>query len=132
MRRCLCIADTRVQSRTGESNGGAPVAYECLLPAMVRHWRAGWAAGSNTDPLFPFDQVAVPMRENLEKAGYRVEFSVDEGRVVGARCNELARRGAASIPPEEQLRPRMFTGRQFVWNRGASRCSPLAQRLLDK
>ena len=31
------------------------------------------------DPLFPFDQVAVPMRENLEKAGYRVEFSVDEG-----------------------------------------------------
>jgi len=31
------------------------------------------------DPLFPFDQVALPMRDNLEKAGYRVEFSVDEG-----------------------------------------------------
>jgi predicted esterase len=31
------------------------------------------------DPLFPFEQTALPMRENLEKAGYRVEFSVDEG-----------------------------------------------------
>ena len=31
------------------------------------------------DPLFPFDQIALPMRENLERAGYRVQFSVDEG-----------------------------------------------------
>jgi len=31
------------------------------------------------DELFPFDQIAVPMRENLERAGYQVEFSVDEG-----------------------------------------------------
>ena len=31
------------------------------------------------DPLFPFDQIALPMRENLTRAGYRVEFSVDEG-----------------------------------------------------
>lgn len=41
----------------GESNGGEPVSYECLLPSLVRHWRAGWAAGSNTDPLFPFGVV---------------------------------------------------------------------------
>jgi predicted peptidase len=31
------------------------------------------------DPLFPFDRIALPMRENLTRAGYRVEFSVDEG-----------------------------------------------------
>ena len=31
------------------------------------------------DPLFPFDQIALPMRKNLERAGYRVRFSVDEG-----------------------------------------------------
>ena len=31
------------------------------------------------DELFPFEQVALPMRENLEQAGYEVEFSVDEG-----------------------------------------------------
>ncbi|MDG2333543.1 MAG: hypothetical protein P8Q97_04895 [Myxococcota bacterium] len=31
------------------------------------------------DELFSFDQVALPMRENLERAGYEVEFSVDEG-----------------------------------------------------
>lgn len=31
------------------------------------------------DPLFPFDQIALPMRENLERAGYEVKFSVDEG-----------------------------------------------------
>jgi phospholipase/carboxylesterase len=31
------------------------------------------------DELFPFQQIALPMRENLERAGYEVEFSVDEG-----------------------------------------------------
>jgi predicted esterase len=31
------------------------------------------------DPLFPFEQIALPMRENLLAAGYEVEFSVDEG-----------------------------------------------------
>ena len=31
------------------------------------------------DELFPFEQIALPMRENLEQAGYEVEFSVDEG-----------------------------------------------------
>jgi len=31
------------------------------------------------DPLFPFERVAVPMRENLRKAGYTVEFRVDQG-----------------------------------------------------
>ena len=31
------------------------------------------------DPVFPFEQVALPMREGLERAGYRVEFRIDEG-----------------------------------------------------
>ncbi len=31
------------------------------------------------DELFPFEQVAVPMRENLRAAGYDVSFHVDEG-----------------------------------------------------
>jgi len=31
------------------------------------------------DELFPFDQIALPMRDNLRRAGYEVEFSVDEG-----------------------------------------------------
>jgi phospholipase/carboxylesterase len=31
------------------------------------------------DPLFSFEQIAVPMRDNLRKAGYDVTFSVDEG-----------------------------------------------------
>lgn len=31
------------------------------------------------DPLFPFEQIAVPMRDNLRRAGYDVTFSVDEG-----------------------------------------------------
>ena len=30
------------------------------------------------DPLFPFEQVALPMRASLEGAGYPVEFRVDE------------------------------------------------------
>ena len=31
------------------------------------------------DELFGFEEVALPMRERLERAGYAVEFSVDEG-----------------------------------------------------
>jgi len=31
------------------------------------------------DSLFPFEQIAIPMRENLLRAGYDVTFSVDEG-----------------------------------------------------
>lgn len=31
------------------------------------------------DELFAFESVALPMKENLTRAGYRVEFSVDEG-----------------------------------------------------
>lgn len=31
------------------------------------------------DELFPFDRVALPMRENLRKAGYTVEFRADQG-----------------------------------------------------
>lgn len=41
----------------GESNGGEPEDYSCLLPALVTHWRAAWAAGSKTDPMFPFGVV---------------------------------------------------------------------------
>lgn len=32
-----------------------------------------------SDPLFPFEQIALPMRDNLMKAGYDLTFSVDEG-----------------------------------------------------
>lgn len=31
------------------------------------------------DPVFPFEQIALPMRKNLERAGYSVTFRVDEG-----------------------------------------------------
>jgi phospholipase/carboxylesterase len=31
------------------------------------------------DQLFSFEEIAIPMRDNLRKAGYAVEFSVDEG-----------------------------------------------------
>lgn len=31
------------------------------------------------DPLFPFEHVALPMRERLEEAGFDLTFSVDEG-----------------------------------------------------
>jgi len=31
------------------------------------------------DEVFPFERVAVPMRENLRKAGYTVEFRIDQG-----------------------------------------------------
>ena len=31
------------------------------------------------DQLFPFEQIALPMKENLARAGYSVKFSVDEG-----------------------------------------------------
>ena len=30
------------------------------------------------DPLFPFERVAIPMRERLERMGYAVNFRVDE------------------------------------------------------
>jgi len=31
------------------------------------------------DPVFPFEQVALPMRQHLEGAGYPIEFRVDQG-----------------------------------------------------
>jgi phospholipase/carboxylesterase len=31
------------------------------------------------DPVFPFQQIALPMRANLERAGYTVEWRVDQG-----------------------------------------------------
>ena len=31
------------------------------------------------DPMFPFERVALPMRERLEGAGYQLEFRVDQG-----------------------------------------------------
>ena len=33
------------------------------------------------DQLFPFERVAVPMREVLERMGYPLEFRVDEGGI---------------------------------------------------
>jgi predicted esterase len=31
------------------------------------------------DPLFPFERVAIPMREELERRGYAVNFRIDQG-----------------------------------------------------
>src|SRR5262249_62320771 len=31
------------------------------------------------DQIFPFEHVALPMRANLERAGYEVEWRVDQG-----------------------------------------------------
>ena len=31
------------------------------------------------DQLFPFERVAIPMREKLERMGYAVNFRVDQG-----------------------------------------------------
>jgi predicted esterase len=31
------------------------------------------------DPLFSFEEIALPMRDNLRRGGYEVEFSVDQG-----------------------------------------------------
>ena len=31
------------------------------------------------DPLFSFEEIALPMRDNLERAGHDVTFSIDEG-----------------------------------------------------
>ena len=31
------------------------------------------------DPVFPFDQIALPMRAELEALGYELSFRVDEG-----------------------------------------------------
>lgn len=31
------------------------------------------------DPVFPFEQIALPLRDGLEKGGYAVEFRVDRG-----------------------------------------------------
>ena len=63
----------------------------------VMGWAAGFAAIDDTnlepedpkppvlleygthDELFPFDRIALPMRAELERLGYRVEFRVDEG-----------------------------------------------------
>jgi predicted esterase len=33
------------------------------------------------DPLFPFEQVALPMRDTLTRLGYPVEFRVDQGGI---------------------------------------------------
>jgi len=57
------------------------------------------------DPLFPFDRIALPMRENLTRAGYRVEFSVDEGGAhwpSGSFQREALDWYFASLKDEEQ------------------------------
>ena len=43
----------------GESNGGAPVAYGCQMPALVADWRRKWtaASGGRTAGDFPFGVV---------------------------------------------------------------------------
>ena len=81
---------------------GASVALSLALsnPALfdsVMAWAAGFVAVDGAivtehdprqriyleygthDELFPFDQVALPMKQSLEAAGHDVTFSVDEG-----------------------------------------------------
>jgi predicted esterase len=81
---------------------GASVALSLALsnPALfdaVMAWAAGFVAVDSAivtehdpkqrvyleygthDELFPFEQVALPMRQSLEAAGHDVTFSVDEG-----------------------------------------------------
>jgi phospholipase/carboxylesterase len=41
------------------------------------------------DQLFPFEQVALPMREALERLGYPLEFRVDEGGIHWPRPDFL-------------------------------------------
>jgi predicted esterase len=41
------------------------------------------------DQLFPFDQVALPMRDALERLGYAVDFRVDEGGIHWPRKDLL-------------------------------------------
>ena len=93
--------DASRQALVGYSDGASyALSVGLANPQLVRAV-LGWAAGflaldlaalptgwprpallleyGTHDEVFPFAQVALPMRERLERLGYRVEFRVDEG-----------------------------------------------------
>jgi poly(3-hydroxybutyrate) depolymerase len=93
--------DPARQALLGYSDGASYALSVGLSNPRVFRAVMGWAAGflaldtrhvepgdpkpavlleyGTHDPLFPFQRVALPMRESLERLGYRVEFRVDEG-----------------------------------------------------
>ncbi len=93
--------DPRRQALLGYSDGASYALSVGLSNPHVFSAVLGWAAGfrvideSRVDPgarrprilleygthdqLFPFEQVALPMRQGLEREGYEVEFRVDQG-----------------------------------------------------
>jgi phospholipase/carboxylesterase len=93
--------DPERQALLGYSDGASYALSVGLSNPHVFRAVMGWAAGfvaldtarlgpadrrpevlleyGTHDELFPFERVARPMRENLERLGYRVEFRVDEG-----------------------------------------------------
>ncbi len=93
--------DERRQAMIGYSDGASyALSIGLSNPQIFRAvmaWAAGFVAYDDTfvteddpkpdvlleygthDEVFPFDQVALPMRASLVEAGHRVEFRVDEG-----------------------------------------------------
>jgi predicted esterase len=93
--------DAERQALLGYSDGASYALSVALSNPHVFRAAMGWAAGfvaiddarlapsdpkpavlleyGTHDELFPFERVALPMRENLERLGYRVEFRVDQG-----------------------------------------------------
>jgi phospholipase/carboxylesterase len=93
--------DSARQALLGYSDGASYALSVGLSNAHLFRAVMGWAAGfialdptfnfddgpkphvlleyGTHDEVFPFERVAVPMRENLRKAGYTVEFRVDQG-----------------------------------------------------
>jgi predicted esterase len=93
--------DPERQALLGYSDGASYALSVGLSNPRIFRAVMGWAAGfialapgfdpdaarkpavlleyGTHDELFPFDRVALPMRENLRKAGYTVEFRVDQG-----------------------------------------------------
>lgn len=57
---------------------GFRVIDEALLDPTARKPRILLEHGTH-DQLFPFEKIALPLREALEHAGYSVEFRVDQG-----------------------------------------------------
>ena len=55
------------------------LAHDGSGPPEDAHWPAVLLEYGTHDELFPFDQVAVPMREHLEGMGIPVHFRVDRG-----------------------------------------------------
>lgn len=93
--------DAERQALIGYSDGASYALSIGLSNPGIFRAAMGWAAGflvvdeaglsaedpkpsvlleyGTHDPLFPFQRVAIPMREELERRGYAVNFRVDEG-----------------------------------------------------